>query len=95
MDIAPKDVTAAFNMIQGQSTSNITSITQKAALAALKGPQDAVFEMLDEYRTRRDSIHALAHRASRDRVRRSRRAPSICCRTSRDCCRRMAIRDVR
>jgi aspartate aminotransferase len=56
--IAPKELTAAFNVIQGQSTSNITSITQKAALAAIKGPQDPVFEMLDEYRTRRDNIHA-------------------------------------
>ena len=55
--VAPKELTAAFSMIQGQSTSNITSITQKAALAAIKGPQDAVFEMLDEYRRRRDSIH--------------------------------------
>ena len=55
--VAPKELTAALSMIQGQSTSNITSITQKAALAALKGPQDAVFEMLDEYRRRRDSIH--------------------------------------
>jgi aspartate aminotransferase len=56
--VAPKGLTAAFTMIQGQSTSNITSITQKAALAALKGPQEPVFDMLDEYRTRRDSIHA-------------------------------------
>lgn len=56
--IAPKELTAALNVIQGQSTSNITSITQKAALAAVKGPQDAVFEMLDEYRRRRDNIHA-------------------------------------
>ena len=56
--IAPKALTAAFNMIQGQSTSNITSITQKAALAALTGPQDAVATMLDEYRRRRDNIHA-------------------------------------
>lgn len=55
--IAPKELTAALNTIQGQSTSNITSITQRAALAAIKGPQDAVFEMLDEYRRRRDSIH--------------------------------------
>jgi aspartate aminotransferase len=55
--VAPKELTAAFNVIQGQSTSNITSITQKAALAAIKGPQDAVFEMLDEYRKRRDRIH--------------------------------------
>jgi aspartate aminotransferase len=55
--IAPKNATAAFNVVLGQSTSNITSITQKAALAALSGPQDAVFQMLEEYRTRRDSIH--------------------------------------
>ena len=55
--IAPRSLTAAFNIIQGQSTSNITSITQKAALAALTGPQDAVTDMLNEYRRRRDAIH--------------------------------------
>jgi aspartate aminotransferase len=56
--IAPKELTAAFNVIQGQSTSNITSITQKAALAAITGSQDPVTRMLDEYRRRRDNIHA-------------------------------------
>jgi len=56
--IAPKALTSAFNVIQGQSTSNISSITQKAALAALSGPQDAISVMLDEYRRRRDNIHA-------------------------------------
>ena len=55
--IAPTSLTAAFNIIQGQSTSNITSITQKAALAALTGPQEPVTAMLDEYRRRRDAIH--------------------------------------
>ena len=55
--IAPKALTAAFNTIQGQTTSNITSITQKAALAAVSGPQDTVTVMLNEYRTRRDAIH--------------------------------------
>jgi aspartate aminotransferase len=55
--IAPKALTSAFNVIQGQTTSNITSITQKAALAAVSGPQDAVTAMLNEYRGRRDSIH--------------------------------------
>ena len=65
--IAPKELTTAFNVIQGQSTSNITSITQKAALAAITGPQDAVTAMLTEYRTRRDNIHAwlTAHPAIR------------------------------
>ena len=55
--IAPKALTSAFNVIQGQTTSNVTSITQKAALAAVSGPQDAVTAMLNEYRGRRDSIH--------------------------------------
>jgi aspartate aminotransferase len=55
--IAPKELTAAFNTIQGQTTSNIASITQKAALAAVSGPQDGVAAMLAEYRTRRDAIH--------------------------------------
>jgi aspartate aminotransferase len=56
--VAPAELTAAFNVIQGQSTSNISSITQKAALAAVAGPQDAVTAMLDEYRVRRDRIHS-------------------------------------
>ena len=56
--IAPKELTAAFSVIQGQSTSNITSITQKAALAAITGSQEPVRVMLDEYRQRRDNIHA-------------------------------------
>ena len=55
--IAPKELTSAFNTIQGQSTSNITSITQKAVLAALQGSQQPVIDMLNEYRTRRDNIH--------------------------------------
>ena len=49
--IAPKELTSVFNVIQGQTTSNITSITQKAALAAISGPQTAVQTMLEEYRT--------------------------------------------
>jgi aspartate aminotransferase len=56
--IAPKELTSAFNVIQGQTTSNITSITQKAALSALIESQDSVKAMLAEYRQRRDNIHA-------------------------------------
>ena len=55
--IAPKALTSTFNVIQGQTTSNITSITQKAALAAISGPQDGVTAMLNEYRERRNNIH--------------------------------------
>jgi aspartate aminotransferase len=65
--IAPKELTAAFNTIQGQTTSNIASITQMAALAAISGPQDEVTFMLNEYRRRRDHIHGwlTAHPAIR------------------------------
>ncbi|MBY0494160.1 MAG: pyridoxal phosphate-dependent aminotransferase [Cyanobacteria bacterium] len=56
--IAPKDVITQCNVIQGHSTSNINSITQKAAIAALTGPQDGVTTMLNEYRRRRDAVHA-------------------------------------
>jgi aspartate aminotransferase len=55
--IGPKDVIAQCNVIQGHSTSNINSITQKAAIAALTGPQDGVTMMLNEYRKRRDAVH--------------------------------------
>ncbi len=55
--IAPKELTAAFNVIQGHTTSNITSFVQKAGVVALNGPQDGVKVMLDEYRRRRDAIH--------------------------------------
>ena len=54
--IAPAKAITAFNAIQGHSTSNVSSITQKAALAALTGPQDDVTTMLNEYRTRRDRV---------------------------------------
>jgi aspartate aminotransferase len=56
--IAPTALINACNTVQGHSTSNIASITQKAAIAALTGPQDAVTAMLNEYRQRRDAVHA-------------------------------------
>ena len=54
--IGPAQVIAACNALQGHATSNVTSITQKAAVAALTGPQDGVTSMLNEYRTRRDCV---------------------------------------
>ena len=36
----PKPLIAGMQMVQDQSTSNPTSIVQKAAVAALKGPTD-------------------------------------------------------
>ncbi len=55
--IGPREVIGQCNVVQGHSTSNINSITQKAAIAALTGPQDGVTMMLDEYRRRRDAVH--------------------------------------
>lgn len=55
--VGPKEMIAQCNVIQGHSTSNINSITQKAAIAALTGPQDGVTTMLNEYRRRRDAVH--------------------------------------
>ena len=42
--------------IQSHCTSNVSSISQKAAVEALRGPQDSVQEMLQEYSRRRDFI---------------------------------------
>jgi aspartate aminotransferase len=56
--LAPANVVAASSSIQSHSTSNVSSITQQAAIAALTGSQAPVREMLDEYRRRRDSVHA-------------------------------------
>ena len=51
-----RDVVAAMNKLQSQSTSNPTSIAQSAAYAALTGPQDCVAEMVKAFKERRDYI---------------------------------------
>jgi len=54
--LAPAPIAAAMGKIQGQSTSCTTSIVQKAAVAALKGPQECVDHMLAEYVSLRDQV---------------------------------------
>src|SRR6476661_11005974 len=54
--IGPAAVVSACNAIQSHSTSNASSISQKATEAALRGSQTCVTEMLDEYRRRRDRL---------------------------------------
>jgi len=49
----PRHLIKAMAKVQGQSTSNPNSIAQKAALAALTGPTDALEEMVRTYETRR------------------------------------------
>ncbi|MDR1396966.1 MAG: pyridoxal phosphate-dependent aminotransferase [Desulfarculales bacterium] len=52
----PEDLIKACNKIQSQSTSNPTSISQWASLAALTGPQDEVAANCREFQKRRDYI---------------------------------------
>ncbi len=56
--LGPAPVIAASSAIQSHATSNVSSITQKAAVAALTGSQAPVQVMLDEYRRRRDQLCA-------------------------------------
>ncbi len=48
----------AMLKLQSHSTSNPTSISQKAAVEALRGPQDSIARMLAEYDRRRQRIVA-------------------------------------
>lgn len=53
---APKWVVDACNKLQGQYTSGPSSISQKAAEAALNGPQQDVIRMCDAFSARRNLI---------------------------------------
>jgi aspartate aminotransferase len=50
----PKSIISAMQLIQDQSTSNPSSITQAAGVAALQGPREPVEEMVKEFKARRD-----------------------------------------
>ena len=54
--LAPKPLIDAMLKLQSHTTSNPASISQKAAIEALRGPQDSIGVMLDEYRKRRDFV---------------------------------------
>ncbi len=49
-----KEITDAMGRLQSQSTSNPTSISQYASIAALRGDQNVVVEMCKAYKRRRD-----------------------------------------
>ena len=66
--LVPAPLVTAMTKLQSHSTSNPTSISQKAAVEALRGPQDSVALMLAEYRKRRDFV-----------VRRLREIPGVQC----------------
>jgi aspartate aminotransferase len=66
--LIPEPIAGAILKLQSHSTSNPTSIAQKAAAEALRGPQESVQTMLAEYRKRRDFV-----------VERLRRIPGVAC----------------
>jgi aspartate aminotransferase len=49
----PEQLAKAAGKIQSQATSNPNSVAQKAALAALEGPRERVYEMRDSFDRRR------------------------------------------
>lgn len=60
---APVKLIKAMDKLQGQSTSNTSSISQAAAVEALTGPQDSVEEMRKVYEKRRDLVVGLLNKA--------------------------------
>jgi aspartate aminotransferase len=54
--LGPKTIIAAMSKLQSQSTSNTSSMVQKAAIAALSGPQDCIGEMRADYLKLRDRM---------------------------------------
>ena len=52
----PKELITAMATIQGQSTSNPSSVSQKAAVAALTGDQECVAKMNEAFKERRDFV---------------------------------------
>ncbi|MCD6083847.1 pyridoxal phosphate-dependent aminotransferase [Candidatus Aerophobetes bacterium] len=64
----PKEIIQAMSNLQSHSTSNPTSVSQVAAIAALQSSQGEVRRMVDEFQRRRDHI-----------VKRLNRIPGISC----------------
>ena len=53
---APKEIASACNKIQGQFTSGTCSITQKAAIAAMKAEPTVLKDMITAFHSRRDLV---------------------------------------
>jgi aspartate aminotransferase len=59
----PLPLIKAMDKLQSQSTSNTSSITMAAAVAALTGPEDSIRAMAEVYRGRRDLVVAMLNEA--------------------------------
>ncbi|MEI8394924.1 MAG: pyridoxal phosphate-dependent aminotransferase [Rhodospirillaceae bacterium] len=60
----PKELIKAMAMVQSQSTSNPTSISQAAAVEALNGPQGYIKERAEVFRQRRDLVVSMLNDAA-------------------------------
>ncbi len=59
----PKPLISAMNMIQSQSTTHTSSISQAAAVAALNGPQDFIARNNAVFKERRDLVVSMLNQA--------------------------------
>jgi aspartate aminotransferase len=59
----PEPLIAAMRKVEGQSTSNPSSIAQYAALEALTGPQDFIGERAAVFEGRRDLVLSMLNQA--------------------------------
>jgi len=57
--IGPPDVITAATNLQSHSTSNVSNVAQRAALAAVSGPLDAVAEMRAAFERRAATAHKM------------------------------------
>lgn len=53
---APKQLIKAMSIVQSQATSCPSSISQAAAVEALSGSQDVIYQRLKQFETRRDFV---------------------------------------
>ena len=60
----PKEVIAAMGRHQSQTTSNVCSIAQYAALAALKGPHDFIQGMIKDYSRRINMVKEMLSKST-------------------------------
>jgi len=61
---APAELVKAIGKLQSQSTSNPCSISQWAALEALRGPQDFMKEWVKSFQERRDLVVSMLNQAT-------------------------------
>lgn len=56
---APAPIAKACDKVQGQFTSGVNAVTQRAAIAALNGPRDIVADMVAQFEKRRNRVMEL------------------------------------